>query len=440
MPSPTQTAQAAPHIMPGTAPNITNSGPHIAPNTGSNTAPSTVSSTAPGPVPETAAPDATPDATPDRPLVTFYVMGYRTGPLLREGIASAFAQTYAPLEIILSDDCSPDDTFEIMQEMAAAYDGPHRIKLNRNPENLGQAAHINRIMELAEGEFIVQHNADDISLPERTERLVEAWLASGRRIKSFHTAMERIDAEGRHLRFEQSKQALIDDPSPRNMIENNLYAVGASAAWSREIWEQFGPLRPYAINEDSVIPFRAMLLGELGYIPEVLMRWRVGGVSWSGATDEWQGRGILYGRRMRNLRVAHAARRSFLDDMALVGEFPGKAECIALCEAQIRRMAPQIGFAAMSRGARLAALPGSLRRSLAERDAFYLRCNLKYLFDGLVIRYLDLRDRLAGKSSKAAPRSASQRPTIQRAAAEPGRGPLSRPGRPGRPGDQNAEA
>ncbi|MEM9196250.1 MAG: glycosyltransferase [Pseudomonadota bacterium] len=338
-----------------------------------------------------------------RPLVTFYVMSHRDGPLIRDGIASAFAQTYTPLQIILSDDCSPDETFEIMQEMAAAYDGPHEVVLNRNPVNLGTAGHLNRVMELAEGALIVAHLGDDVSAPHRTERIVAEWLASGRRIKSFHSNMERIDDAGNHLRFEHSRQTLIDDPSPLNLIRNNLYAVGASAAWSREVFDYFGPLKPYAINEDSVIPFRGMLLGGLGYIDEVLVGWRTGGVSWSGGRFEYDGRGILYGRRMRNLRVAHAARRSFLEDMAMVGDFPDKAECIALCKAHIRHMAPQIEFAAMSRLQRLKSLPASLRRSLSERDPFYLRCNLKYVFDWLVIPLFDLRNWLTGKTGRPGP-------------------------------------
>ena len=67
---------------------------------------------------------------------------------MRASIEAAFAQTWSPLEILLSDDCSPDGTFAVMQEMAAAYSGPHRVILNRNPKNLGITAHVDRIMEL----------------------------------------------------------------------------------------------------------------------------------------------------------------------------------------------------------------------------------------------------------------------------------------------------
>ena len=52
-----------------------------------------------------------------------------------------FAQIYSPFEIILSDDCSPDGTFKIMQEMVEAYKGPHEFVLNRNEENLGIGGH-----------------------------------------------------------------------------------------------------------------------------------------------------------------------------------------------------------------------------------------------------------------------------------------------------------
>ena len=86
-------------------------------------------------------------------LVTLVVMAWRQEALLRDTIAAAFAQTYQPLEILLSDDASPDGSFAVMQEMAAAYDGPHRVRLNCNPVNLGLIGHINRVFELAEGAY-----------------------------------------------------------------------------------------------------------------------------------------------------------------------------------------------------------------------------------------------------------------------------------------------
>src|ERR1017187_4006697 len=123
------------------------------------------------------------DGNRERPVVSFVLLAYKQEQFIREAVEGALAQTYSPLEIILSDDCSPDRTFEIMQEMAAAYRGPHKIILNRNPKNLGIGAHVNRGMELAKGEWIVVAAGDDISLPERTARLAEKWKSSGADIK-----------------------------------------------------------------------------------------------------------------------------------------------------------------------------------------------------------------------------------------------------------------
>ncbi len=130
----------------------------------------------------------------DRPPVTLFVLAYNQEALVRAAIEGAFAQTYQPLEIILSDDASPDGTFAVMQAMAAAYSGPHRVILNRNPANLGLTAHVSRVMQRATGAFVVQNAGDDVSHPERTAKLVAAWRAGAGRVMAVHSGMRRLGA------------------------------------------------------------------------------------------------------------------------------------------------------------------------------------------------------------------------------------------------------
>jgi len=130
-----------------------------------------------------------------RPLVTFAVIAYKQERFVREAVEGAFAQTYRPLEIILSDDCSPDRTFEIMQEMAAAYDGPHRVRLNRNERNLGLASHFNNILSAASGEILVISAGDDISGPSRVEISVPPFLADPG-VSFVETQFRPIQADG----------------------------------------------------------------------------------------------------------------------------------------------------------------------------------------------------------------------------------------------------
>ncbi len=76
----------------------------------------------------------------DKPLVTFTLFAYNHEKYIREkAVEGALAQTYTPLEIILSDDCSTDRTFEIIQEIAKSYTGKHQLVINRNKKNLGLA-------------------------------------------------------------------------------------------------------------------------------------------------------------------------------------------------------------------------------------------------------------------------------------------------------------
>lgn len=108
----------------------------------------------------------------EKPLVTFALFAYNQEKYVREAVEGAFAQTYEPLEIILSDDCSTDRTFEVIQEMAAGYPGPHKLTVRQSPTNRGLGLHIKDVADLAQGEIIVVAAGDDVSLPNRTFELV----------------------------------------------------------------------------------------------------------------------------------------------------------------------------------------------------------------------------------------------------------------------------
>jgi glycosyltransferase involved in cell wall biosynthesis len=327
--------------------------------------------------------DASPDRPAGRPLVTHFLYGYRQEPIIRAAIESVLAQTYQPLEIVLSDDCSPDGTFRVMQEMAAAYRGPHRIILNRNPTNLGHARHVERIMEISSGDFIVESAGDDISLPERTERLVEAWLASG--AHAVHSEKQDIDAAGAMLDF-VPRTDILADITPRQKLQQRHDLIGASMGWSRAIYDRFGPISDVAVFHDYPIAFRALLLGGVHFLPEPLVLYRVGGASQkqTATCGTW----YFYGDRIRYMRWDLTFYRSYRRDLDRLPP-PDHAACVALCDAFIREAEFTIALADMTRRQRLRALPRAAGLSLRHRDAFFLRMAVKYLFDRPFMRYLD---------------------------------------------------
>jgi len=209
----------------------------------------------------------------ERPLITFAILAYNQEQYISEAIDAAFAQTYEPLQIILSDDCSPDRTFEIMQEMAAAYLGPHRVCLNRNPTNRHIGGHINRVMELAEGDLIVIAAGDDISAAERVARNFEAWDAAGRpEYCSIFSSVEEFNETGR-LGVSKAGEPL---PIPTGFLFDDYRSInGSSHAYTTATFRYFGDMSEGVVNEDGAIHFRNRLMGKMLYLDEVLVRHRM---------------------------------------------------------------------------------------------------------------------------------------------------------------------
>ena len=87
--------------------------------------------------------------------VSFFLFAYNQELYIREACEAALAQDYADLEVVFSDDCSTDRTFEVMQEVARVYQGPHKIVLNRNRENQGLIGHVNLSHQISSGDLIV---------------------------------------------------------------------------------------------------------------------------------------------------------------------------------------------------------------------------------------------------------------------------------------------
>lgn len=209
----------------------------------------------------------------ERPLLTFAIIAYNQERFIREAVRGALSQTYSPLEIIISDDHSCDNTVRQAQAEIQAYAGPHLVRLSCNPINMGFGAHLNRIMELARGEIIVIAAGDDVSTSDRTQRLYEAFVASGGRALALYSNAIVIDGDGRqagrHLVAPESRTLTASW-----MARHRAGTLGCSQAWHRQVFDLFGPLGKNILFEDHVIPFRAALLGEVKYIDEALVLYR----------------------------------------------------------------------------------------------------------------------------------------------------------------------
>lgn len=215
------------------------------------------------------------------PLVTFALFTYKQAEFIDEAVQAALAQTYSPLQILISDDCSPDNTWECIEAAVAGYQGPHQIKLNRNARNMGLIAHINHLVELADGELIIECPGDDVSLPQRTERLVEAYLRHGRSAMSLHSDVICIDMASVEM-HRLTPTIVSRQLSTAAVARSGTAIIGAALAWPKAQFERFGPITESGTYEDLVMSYRSMLSGGHIYIPEILVKYRQG----SGITSK----------------------------------------------------------------------------------------------------------------------------------------------------------
>jgi glycosyltransferase involved in cell wall biosynthesis len=227
--------------------------------------------------------EKTSDASTERPLVTFALFAYNQEKYIGEAVQSALAQTYSPLQIIISDDASTDQTFEIVQEMAAAYHGPHVVILNRNETNLGIGAHVNILLGMSRGELFVFAAGDDVSLPERTSILVDNWLESGKPDGSLYSAIQTVSADGSIGQTIGQGASAYEARTISQCVRDGAAGVhGCAHAVTKTIFTNFGPLPSGTVFEDRALAFRSRLSGRVIYIDRVLVNYRLHGGNVSG--------------------------------------------------------------------------------------------------------------------------------------------------------------
>lgn len=238
------------------------------------------------------------DRRDGHPLVSVALMTYNQEKYVKEALLSILNQTYDNLEIIVSDDCSKDGTWGIITSEIDLYrhnGGVHNnIILNKNESNLGVAKHFELILSKCHGEYVVCQAGDDVSLPQRIEVIAETFTENPETTIVSHAAIG-IDDIGNQI-------------GTGTMRTSALLPLGAMMAYSRRVYDEFGPISESGAWEDDVYARRAQMIGDEARIEMVLMKYRVGcnGIS--------SGQGDVKRKRSRvAIGCLAAARQSRLD-------------------------------------------------------------------------------------------------------------------------------
>lgn len=130
----------------------------------------------------------------DKPLVSVVMPAYNAARFLRQAVDSVLTQTYSNLELIIVDDCSTDDTLQIMQEYAAR---DSRVRVIAGEENQGVARVRNRGIQAARGAYIALLDSDDVWVETKLEK--QLACAGATRAEIVYCSFDLVDEQGTRL-------------------------------------------------------------------------------------------------------------------------------------------------------------------------------------------------------------------------------------------------
>jgi succinoglycan biosynthesis protein ExoO len=113
--------------------------------------------------------------SPAAPTVTVLIAAYNAAGFVGRAVASALRQSLTPLEILVVDDASTDNTVEVVRQLAMT---DSRIRLITLQENGGPAAARNAGLNAARGEWVAVLDADDALLSQRLRRMLRFAVES----------------------------------------------------------------------------------------------------------------------------------------------------------------------------------------------------------------------------------------------------------------------
>lgn len=144
-------------------------------------------------------------------LVSIIMPSWNTGKFISESIKSVIAQTYENWELLIVDDCSTDDTDDVVNSF-----NDTRIRYFKNDKNIGAALTRNKAIREARGDWIAFLDSDDLWSPEKLEKQIKFMNDNGY-VFSYHDFV-KID--------ENSKLLNVYVSGPDVVTKKKMYNYG----------------------------------------------------------------------------------------------------------------------------------------------------------------------------------------------------------------------
>lgn len=209
------------------------------------------------------------------PRISVCIPTYNYANFIPYAIESVLNQSFADFEVIIQDDCSNDNT----EEVVAGFLSDRRVKFDRNARNLGLAANWNVCLRKSQGQYIKYVFADDFLASKDALSEMVRLLDADRDISLAASARNIIDTQSLVLRVESSFHKNLVSPGT-NIIRKCLYErrnlIGEpTAVMFRKDHAERGFNGEYQHLLDIEMWFHLLEKGKFAYIDVPLCAFRV---------------------------------------------------------------------------------------------------------------------------------------------------------------------
>jgi glycosyltransferase involved in cell wall biosynthesis len=218
------------------------------------------------------------DTTP--PFVSVIVPTYSRRELLEKTLESLRAQDHPNYEVLVCDDCSPDDTHSFLLDLKKQWPA---LQVFRNDKNLNFNGTLQRLFSLARGEFIGMQHDHDVYKPNFVSsmvRLLQQHPSAGFACAAYDLidTRERLTVAPDIAEFEVFKDGLVSGPQFIKILASERYTpiAAMSTFFRREAFEKAGGYRTdWYLASDEDLYRRMAQVGDIAFCPDRIFAMRL---------------------------------------------------------------------------------------------------------------------------------------------------------------------
>ena len=200
-------------------------------------------------------------------MISVVMAVYNGEKYLRAAIDSILRQTFSDFEFIIIDDCSTDNTANILKSYT-----DDRMQIIRNEQNLRLPASLNKGLKMARGKYIARMDADDISVKDRFLRQIR-YLEENQDVAAIGGSFQVFNEHGKNMYI---KRAYCDEMLEKYyLIPSPIAHPTAMFRKSMTVDEGFFYDEKYTSAQDYDLWLRVAKKHKINNIPDVVLKYRV---------------------------------------------------------------------------------------------------------------------------------------------------------------------